>query len=296
MLDTLRQDVRYGLRALRKNPGFTAAAALTLGLGIGANTVMLSLVRGLLWRPGRRAAGAPRDRVRAEPRGPRLRRLLVPGLPRLQAIRRRIQRCDRVLPVPLSLGRGGSSDRAWGEMVSGNYFDVLGVRATLGRTLVEEDDRPGAEGAVVLSHQAWVSRFQRDPRAIGSTLRLSGHSFTVVGIAPEDFSRVYFTGFRPDLWVPAHALERLSSVGPRILERGATSFRVMGRLKPGATIEQAQAVTSAIAARLEKEFPATNTGLQAAVLSERGSRPEPQEAQGSRLMAGVFLGGSAWSC
>jgi predicted permease len=292
MLDTLRQDVRYGLRALRKNPGFTAAAALTLGLGIGANTVMLSLVRGLLWRPPAVAQPERLAIVFAQNRADR--DFGDFSYPDYLDFKRSADAFSGVIgyyPFPLSLGRGGSSDRAWGEMVSGNYFDVLGVRATLGRTLVEEDDRPGAEGAVVLSHQAWVSRFQRDPRAIGSTLRLSGHSFTVVGIAPEDFSGVYFTGFRPDLWVPAHALERLSSVGPRILERGATSFRVMGRLKPGATIEQAQAVTSAIAARLEKEFPATNTGLQAAVLSERDSRPEPQEAQGSRLMAGVFLGG-----
>ena len=292
MLDTVLQDVRYGLRALRRNPGFAAAAALTLGLGIGANAVMLSLVRGLLWRPPDVAQPERLAVVFAQNRADRSYGDF--SYADYLDFKQSTDVFSGVIgyyPLPLSLGRVGNSERAWGEMVSGNYFDVLGVRAALGRTFVEGDDRPDAGNVAVLSHQAWASRFQSDPNVVGSVVRISGHSFTVVGVAPPGFAGVYFTGFRPDVWVPAHALARISSVGTRVDDRGAVTFRVMGRLKPGVTVEQAQAVAGAIAARLEKEFPGTNTGVQASVLSERDSRPEPENARSSSLIASVFLGG-----
>ncbi|HET9317261.1 MAG TPA: ABC transporter permease [Vicinamibacteria bacterium] len=291
MLDTIVRDVRFGLRALRKNPGFAAAAALTLGLGIGANAVMLSLVRGMLWRPPDVAQPERLAVVFAQNRADG--NFSDFSYADYLDFKRSADVFSGVIgyyPLPLSLGLVGHSERAWGEMVSGNYFDVLGVRPALGRTLVEADDRPEAESVAVLSHRTWASRFESDPRVVGSVVRVSGHSFTVVGVAPRGFAGVYFIGFQPDVWVPAHALERISSRA-RLADRGANSFRVMGRLKPGATVEQAQAVAGAVASRLEKEYPATNTGVQAAVLAERDSRPEPENARSSSLIASVFLGG-----
>jgi predicted permease len=292
-MDTLWQDARVAARALAKNPGFTVLAVLTLALGIGANATMLSLVSGLLWRgpavaePERlavvfaqsRADGAYTDFAPADYYGD------FRGAPGA------FEALAGYYPVLVGLTVDGASDRAWGEIVSGNYFDVLGVRAARGRVLTEADDRAGAEGALVISHRLWTRRFGSDPQAVGRSVRVGERAFTVAGVAPEGFDGVYFTGFQPDLWIPAHGLDGVGAT--RLSERGRGSFRMMGRLRPGATVEQAQAAMAAVAARLEEEHPRTNRGVQAAVFAERDARPEPDSARGSVVVAAVFLAGVA---
>ncbi len=285
-------DLRYAFRALRRSPGFALVAVLTLALGIGVNTTVYSILHGLLWRPlpvsqparlaviyGRPAGGAFADLSYADYRDIRAASGDV------------FEDVIGYYPVPLSLSDGTGNERAWGELVSGNYFHVLGVSAALGRSLQPTDDRPGAPPAAVLSDAAWRRRFGGDTNAVGRPVRLNGRSFTVVGVAPRGFAGVYFVGFEPELWLPAHAYELVTQAGPGALEqRGGPTFRQMGRLRPGVGTSRAEAAVQTIAARLAADHPETNAGVGAAVLPERQTRPEPEMAGGFGLAASAFLG------
>jgi predicted permease len=136
----------------------------------------------------------------------------------------------------------------------------------------------------------WKRRLGGDPNVLGRTLRLNGQVVTVVGVAPESFRSVYYVGFSPELWVPVGAFEQLvpGSAGT-LARRGATSFRLMGRLRPGVTLDQAQSRVAAVARRLEEAYPETNRGLRASVLAEKATRPEPEIARGSGRVSALFL-------
>ncbi len=231
MIQPLLQDVRYGLRQLRRSPGFTLVAVLTLALGIGANTIIFGIVNGILLRPlsvpqparlvalfaTNRRSGESRALSYPEYLDYRDRSGIFAGLAAQQGL-------------PISVGTGERAEVVWGEIVSENYFSVLGLAPALGRTFQPQDASGlGSDPLVVLSHRLWLSRFGGDREVIGKRLSLNGHGFMVVGVAPRGFTGTRKFGFWPDVWVPMmmHAQVMPGSAG-LLADRGSTWLRTPG--------------------------------------------------------------------
>ena len=256
-MQTLWQDLRYGARMLWKQPVITLIIALTLSLGIGANGVIFSLVNALLLRPlpvekpselaavytsdfssGDFGASSYPDYVDFRDRN-----RVFTGLVAYQP------------PQPLSLNIDGTNERMFGEIVSGNYFSALGLKPSLGRGFLPEEDRtPGERAVALISHKLWQTRFGGDPATVGRTVKINGHPFTIVGVAPEKYSGL-LRGFAADWWIPAMMAAQAAPSSDYLSERGSRAFLVMGRLKPDVTLQQAQADFNSIAAQLYKEWP-----------------------------------------
>ncbi|HKC88969.1 MAG TPA: ABC transporter permease, partial [Blastocatellia bacterium] len=213
IFDQLRQDIRYTARILRKNPGFAIVSALTLSLGIGVNTAILSAVYGLVLRP--LPVEKPSELI-VPHWGRKTDAQVWGGFSWANYMDVRAQNSsfadlcawDQV-SASLSFGESrhaGDDARAelvWGELVSGNYFDVMGVKPMLGRGLLPEEDRaPNAHPVVVLSHSLWHRRFKADPGVMGQTIYLNGQPFTVIGVMPESFlGSIFFIS--DSFWAPA---------------------------------------------------------------------------------------------
>lgn len=292
-MDTLLQDLRYAIRQLAARPGFTAVVILTLGLGVGADTAMYSIARGLLWRqppvtdPDRLVVISSYSRTAGQYFD-----LSYADLEDFRAARTVFTELIAYYPTALSLSRAGHTDRIWGEMVSPNYFEALGVRTLLGRTFTTaEITAPGATPVAVLSEQTWRRRFSADPGVIGQPLRLNGHDYVIAGVAPARFSGLYYVGFQPELWVPATSYDQLVPSAPgRLLQRGATAFRLAGHLPPGVAVRQAQAAATVIGARLARDYPVIYQGTEPFVQSFADSRPEPGNNATARKLVVLFLG------
>ena len=248
-------DLRYALRVLARQPGFTIVAALTLAIGIGANTAIFSIVNAVLlrplplsnpeslvvlWsntRPERGGAASPDD---------------------FMDFRRDQRSFTDIAAMANSsatlTSRGAEAERLRGMRVSGGLLSILGVPPRLGRDFAREEDTPGGPRVVILSHGLWERRFASDPALVGKTLSLDGEAHTVIGVMPEgfDFPAGFATTQPPDFWQPL----RLDPAQPN---RGAHFLRVVGRLKPGVTLAAAQAELTGIARRLEQQHPLTNT-------------------------------------
>jgi len=245
-IDDLLQDLAFAFRLLAKSPGFTLTAVLSLALAIGANTAIFSLVDAVLMRmlPVR----DPQQLVElTRPGGGTL------SYPMYLATRDRSQVFSGVLS--LASGRSGAGLQL-GEIdlgdvhlspVSGDYFAVLGVSPVIGRALTEEDLAPS--NAAVISYGLWQRSFASDPSALGKALRVGGHPFTIVGVAPAGFTGVV-TGQPVDLWVPMTSwMDRGSLQNP-----GALMFRVMARRKPGVSEKQTRANVEVLARQWSKEW------------------------------------------
>src|SRR5215475_11148537 len=250
------QDLRYGALMLWKQPGFTLIIALTLSLGIGANGVIFSLVNALLLRPlpvekpEELAAVYTSDFSSGDFGGSS-----YPDYIDFRDRNRVFAGLVAYIPRPLSLNIDGMNERAFGEVVSGNYFSALGLKMSLGRGFLPEEDRtPGERAVAVISHKIWQTRFGGDPATVGRSVKINGHPFTIVGVAPEKYSGL-LRGFAADWWIPAMMAGQAVPGSDYLTERGSRSFLVMGRLKPGVTLRQARADFNSIAARLYKEWP-----------------------------------------
>src|SRR5580704_9505071 len=262
VFQVLWQDVRFGFRMLRRNPGFSSLAILCLTLGIGANAAVFSWIEGILLRPF--PLVVHQDRMMAVTgtnRG-------APGhtdvsWPDFVDFQRNCTLfdafiVDRITGTTLNIGN--RADRSSASVVSANYFDVLGVHPILGRGFEPaEDFGRNAHPVTVISYQMWKERFKADPGIVGRTQMLNGLSHTIVGVAPEGFYGT-FVGWAMQFWVPASMQERFDPGGYKLEDRGARWIEGFVRLKPGVTPEQAQAEISAVAKRLETEYPATNRG------------------------------------
>jgi predicted permease len=256
------QDLLFGIRLLRRSPGFALLAVLCLSLGIGAVTSVFGWIEGILLRPFPLVAHQERlvamvgTSVR-EPRDPDV------SWPDLQDFQRSCKLIDafvvdRIFGTTLSVG--DRAERATGSVVSANYFQALGVRPLLGRGFApEEDAGRNAHPVAVISYQAWKERYGGDPAIVGRTQMLNGQQHTIVGVAPEDFYGT-FVGYGFQFWVPASMQERFNPGGYKLEDRGARWIEGFARLKPGVTREQAQAEISAVARRLAAAYPATNRG------------------------------------
>jgi predicted permease len=239
------RDVRLALRGLRKNPGFAVVVVLTLALGIGANTAIFSLLDQVLLR--RLPVRDPQRLVLLDGPGAfigRTMNAITFSYPMYRDFRDHTEVFEGVLarfPVGLTLGWEGQSERVSGDLVSGNYFDVLGVRPAVGRVFTAADDRtPGAHPVVVLSYGFWQRRFAGDPSVLNRTLTLNGHAMTIVGVAARGFAGIE-VGESPDVMVPMMMKAQMTPTWDDLENRRSRWVTVMARLKAGVSREQAEA-------------------------------------------------------
>ena len=260
-LETLIQDVRYGLRRLLRSPGFSLVAVLSLALGIGANTAIFSLVNTALLRP------LPVERpgqIVSLSNSAGGRGFPTFSYPNYKDIRDRSGEVFDGLYAyrfaPLSVSHEGTSERLWGYVVTGNYFEVLGVRAALGRALTPDDDRlPGAHPVTVLSYECWRRRFGSDPAVLGKSLIVNGRSYEVVGVLPRGFYGTEIIA-APEMWFPVSMQSEIEVGNSWLDKRGVENLFIQGRLKPGVGADRARAALDAVAEQLDREFPEINEG------------------------------------
>ncbi len=255
-MEMVSHDLRYGWRLMLRRPGFTAVAVLTLGLGIGANVTIYSWIDALLLRPLGGVEG--QDRLMVLAGTTRTRGDLSWSWPNFVDLRN--GRPDTVADliasrvVALNLRTTGDPERVWGQIVSGNFFDALGVRPILGRTFLPDENRtPGTAPVAVFSHAYWRNHLAGDPAIIGRTVTLNGRAFTVVGIAPPTFHGSA-AGLAFDVWVPM-MMQTAVMPGNRLAQRGNGWLQVMARLKPGVPVARAQRDVDVLAARLAAAYP-----------------------------------------
>ncbi|MBI3426659.1 MAG: ABC transporter permease [Acidobacteria bacterium] len=249
-MNTLLQDLRFGARMLFKQPGFTLIAVVTLALGIGANTAIFSVVNGVLLRPLNYREPERLVTLLHEGRGP-----VAPA--NFLDFRAHGQSFAQMAAAEAWGGALTGNDRP--EQLSGlrmgeGLFDMLGVPALLGRTLQAEDFQPGQEHVLLLSHKLWQRVFGGVADVVGKQVRLSGESYTIVGVMPPQFQFPPFWSTRAEMWTPLDLRARATS-------RGGQSLRVFARLKPGVTLVQAQTEMEAMSKQLAAAYPAANTGL-----------------------------------
>jgi predicted permease len=267
-MERLWKDVRFALRTFRRSPAFAAAAVLSLALGIGVNTAIFTLINTLFLNPlpvDRAAELVAVYTVDAKNSSP-LGNLLQVSYPNYKDYRDANTVFTGLaaysFPTPVSVSIGPSPEQLFCEMVTGNYFQVLGVRPAQGRFFGPEEDRvPGASPVIVLSHSVWQRRFGASADVVGRTITVNGAPFTVIGVGPDGFHGVNSL-FGPDGWVPTMMYRQVLPAQFRdwMNERRALVFGLAGRLKPGATIDQARANLSGIAKSLEQTYPLPNEG------------------------------------
>ncbi|MBZ5591141.1 MAG: ABC transporter permease [Acidobacteriia bacterium] len=262
-LETLLQDLRYGARMLRKNPGFTFVVTATLALGIAVNSSIFSLISGWLLKkpavadPDRAVAVVATNPARALERG------------RISAVDFLAWReanhafADLAAADPyhdFSLTGAGEPERLTGMRVTATYFRVLGVSAFLGRTFLPGEDQAGRDHVVILTYGLWQRRFASDPNVIGRTVALDGEEYVVIGVMPASFRQV---AFLPRLWTPLV----LASENPGPHARDARDFVLFGRLRSGIDLQRARAEMSTLAHRAEQSYPASEKGWGANVMT-----------------------------
>ena len=265
-MESLLKDVRYAIRGLIKRPAFAAIAIVTLALGIGANTAIFSLVNTVLLRS--LPVEHPEEIVSVSVRG-KDDSMQAFSHPNYVDFRDQNQVLSGLLVyrfVPLSVSRLGNNQRLWGYEVSGNYFDVLGVKAIKGRTFTAEEDRARlANPVVVVSYDSWRERFGGDPELVGKDLLINNHQFRVIGIAPEGFKGTELV-YAPEIWVPTSMIEWVEPGSGWLDNRSANNFFGVGRLKPGVTPRQAEASLNGLALQLAKQYPNDNEGQSIKIL------------------------------
>ena len=255
MLLTMRRNIRYALRRLIQNPGFTVTALLSLALGIGANTAIFTVVNAVLLRA--LPLQAPDELVDIYLSQSEASYNLL-SYPDFRDLRESSQDVftgvAATRPALVQLDIDGGIEMVFGEVITGNYFPMLGVPAQMGRTFGPDDDvAPGAHPVVLLSHGYWQRTFAGDTAVVGRELRVSGRLYTVVGVMPEDYPGS-IRGLVPDIYLPFMMINELQSDGGDEFEaRGNHGTWVKGRLKPGVTVEQAHASLGALASRLHEE-------------------------------------------
>jgi predicted permease len=247
-MENLWQDLRHGFRALRKSPGFTAVAVLTLGLGIGANTAIFSVVENVLLRP--LPYRDPSALVQ-------IWNTYLPQFPQagnspgdFQDFRRQASSFSEMaafvdIPQGFNLTGEGEPQRLEARYATSGFFSLLGIQPVAGRTFTPEEDKPGASSVVMLSHRLWQSRFGSDPASLGRTLMLDGRGYTLVGILPVAFRMAPTT----DIWMP------VGQYGDDLTSHLHHEFSIVARLKPGVEIAQAQAELTTLNRQEDLAFP-----------------------------------------
>ena len=266
--DQLRQDLRFGFRMLRRSPAFSSLAIVCLTLGIGTTAAVFSWIEGILFHPYPAVAHEERMFVLAgRTRGASgFNQLSYPDCVDLQKSSTLVQSfiVDQLIATTLSIG--DRAERAIGGLVTPNYFEALGVRPTLGRGFKpEEGVGRNAHPVAVISHETWKNRYQGDPDIVGKTQYLNGVQHTIIGVTPENFQGT-FVGASFQFWVPISMQETFDPTGYKLEDRNARAFESFVFLKPGVTPRQAEEELSALARRLEDDYPETNRGHEIKLL------------------------------
>lgn len=260
-MDTLIQDIRYGVRMLLKTPSFTVVAIIVLALGIGANAAIFSVVNSVVLRPlpfndpGRLVQiwEGKRSRGNAD---------IPASYPNFADWRDQNQVFDQVIAYSdwnFNLSGVNQPERLQGAIVSPSFFTMLGIKPIAGRVFSVDEEQPGKDFVVILSQQLWQRRFNSDPNIIGKTVTLGDDAFTIVGVVPHGASRPVQSE-NIEFWAPV-------SRGVALTNRFGHYLNVMARLKSGVSIQQAQSEMATIASRLEKQFPESNTGHSVKIVS-----------------------------
>jgi len=298
MLQSLVQDARYAGRWLLRSPGFTAIAILSLGLGIGFNTAIFAVVDALLLRP--LPVREPARLVDLYTSGADGDTYSTNSLPDLLDYRAGVAAFEEVAgysPMFAGVNRGDRSRLVLGEIVTGNYFTALGVRARLGRTILPADDEPAAPRIVVLSNRYWKREFGGQSGAIGQSLKIRGQQFVVVGVIDDSFTGMV-PMLAPEIWVPVRYAEEVEPAGinesvpsptgtSRLDRRGQRWLFAKARLKSGTTFEEARAQVDVVAARLRGEHAPTNKNRRATVRRTSDTRLHPEA---DRLLSWIVAG------
>jgi predicted permease len=255
-VEDLWRDIRFSVRSLRKSPGFAAIVVLTLALGIAANTTVLSWISATLLNP---VPGAARtsDLVAID-RGDRDGYATPPfSYPDLRDLSEQTQTFSGILGYHndyMALTGVAKPERIFGVLATASYFDVLGVRPILGRTFLPEEGTPHAGRAViVIGYAVWQNHFAGDPQIVGKTIQINRHPYTVIGVAPRDFTGCA-TGLRAELWIPL-PMDRDVWGGNRIDYRGSVWLNAMGKLRAGVTKNQAEAELNLLMQKIVERFP-----------------------------------------
>ena len=272
-MSTLIADIRYSVRSLLKNPGLTLAAILSLGLGIGANTTIFTWVQSTLFRPIPLAADPSTIRVASMENREGASRSW--SYPNFKDFRERVTlmdvtaQDDQTFNVAVgpstSLRASDTAERSWGGLVSGNFFQLMGVRPAVGRLFTPADDvTPGGHPVAVISYAYWDRRFGRDPSIVGKQVTINNTPMTIIGVAPEGFIGA-FGGIAASLWTPM-MMQREMTGGDRLNARGNGWFQTLVRLKPGVSNAQAQAEATAIMSQLEQQYRDFNEGRRVRII------------------------------
>jgi predicted permease len=284
-------DLQQAFRSLRRDRGFTAVAVLTLAFGLAVNASLFSMLSAFFLQP--LPVSGAHELVMVMQRGDVVNVPYGHSYPDYLDYRRDTETlADLVafMPMPVHLSaRGQAPERTWVEAVSPNYFALARVSPAFGAfPRLDKDESKGSAPAVVLSHQYWQRRFGGDPSIVGTPITLNGTAFTVIGIAPATFTGLSWA-MAVSAFVPSGSLGALMAGGDAFREnRGAPAFRLMGRLLPGKTIEDARAELEVIAQRLATAYPAEHKGSRVLVIPENRARPDPSISGFLPIFAAVF--------
>lgn len=307
MFENLVADVRFALRWLRRSPGFTLIAVASLAIGIGFNTALFTLVDALLFRP--LPVERPDQLVDVFTTGGDGDQYATSSYPDFLDFKAQNDVFTDMLAYSPSLDAlkaGERSRLAMGETVTANYFQLLGLKPAAGRLLLPEDDRPGAPRVAVISYRMWRREFGASPAAVGQSVRIHNQPYTIVGVAPAAFTGMVPL-LAPELWTPMVYVDDVEPGGiisnvpsptgnTRLERRGQRWMFVKGRLRPGATVDQAAANLSVIGRRLQAEYVQTNKGRDVSVLATSAVHIHPVAdrallpiALGLMLVVGLVL-------
>ncbi|HKR30152.1 MAG TPA: ABC transporter permease [Terriglobales bacterium] len=257
MLDQVMQDFSYGVRGLRRAPGFAALAILTLALGIGANTAIFSIIYAVLLRPLPYDKPGQLVRLYETEAAPGNYPFTGPDFLDWKTQNHSFQDMTLISWAhSMNLSGQGEPDHVMGIPTESNFFSLLGARPLLGRAWAQGEDEPAHDHVLILSYGLWQSHFGGDPKIIGRDVELNGEKYNVIGVMPAGF---HFPA-EAQLWVPLNMDSK--GLGPR----GSHSFRAFGRLKPGVSLQQAQSEMSVIAGRLEQQYPDSNYKVGASLV------------------------------
>lgn len=261
-MDRLLLDLRLALRRLRQNPGFSIVAILTLALGIGANTAIFSIINAVLIRPLPVENASELVAVNETLGGDTFPTLSFPNYLDVRDRNNVLSGLAAYRILPASLGLPGSSQRLWAYLVTGNYFDMLGIKPVRGRLLQPEDDRvPGGHPVAVISYNCWQKRFGGDSSVIGRKVKFNSMDFTVLGVTPQGFfgTELFYT---PEVFFPTMMQKELEGGSGYLKRRDVSNTFIVGRRKPGVSTLQAQAGLNSVARKLAEEYPKEDGGMK----------------------------------
>ncbi len=301
MAGTLSQDLRSGVRMLKKSPGFTFVAVLSLALGIGANTAIFTIINAVflhplpVQEPAQLAEMFTRDTKTVNANANF--QLTATSLPNYEDYRDQntvfTGLAATTFPIPVNWGGQAEPQQLLASMVSPNFFDVLGVKAYRGRTFFpDEGQKIGADPVVVLSYALWAKQFGSDPNVVGQTISLNATSFTIIGVSPPNFKGIVSLAQPDVLWVPLSMRDYVLTGQLKELEnhRRMRWINIVGRLKPNVTVDQARPAMKTIASALEKEYPRDNPGRTCELYPLNQSALGINQRAQFSLAGGVLMG------